>query len=63
MMDGVCVGQLLQTSELSSLQKEVGAEMPEHELSTGRAEKGELAIGTLYSDRIPHDAIRISTMF
>ena len=53
---------ILQTPELLSLQKEVGAEMPDHEFTTGRAEKGELAIGALQSNRILHDAIRISTM-
>ena len=54
---------ILQISELSNLQKEVGAEMPDHEFTTYRAEKGELAIGALQSHRILHDAIRISTMF
>ena len=37
--------------------------MPDHEFTTGRAEKGELAIGALQSHRVLHDAIRISTMF
>ena len=37
--------------------------MQDHEFTTGRAEKGELAIGALQSDRVLHDAIRISTMF
>ncbi len=59
---GLYVVQLLQTSELSSLQKKVGAEMPEHEFTTGRAEKGELAVGALHSDRVLHDAIRIGAM-
>ena len=36
--------------------------MPDHEVTTGRAEKGELAIGALQADRVLHDAIRISTM-
>ena len=47
---GISVVHLLQTSELSSLQKDVGAEMPDHEVTTGRAEKGELTIGALQSD-------------
>ena len=54
---------ILQTSELSSLQKKVGAEMPDHEFTAGRAEVGELAVGTLQSDRVLHDAIRIGAMF
>ncbi len=37
--------------------------MPDHEFTTGRAEKGELAIGALQSNRVLHDTIRISTMF
>jgi len=36
--------------------------MPDHEFTTGRAEKGELAVGALQADRVLHYAIRISTM-
>jgi len=36
--------------------------MPNHEVTTGRAEVGELAVGALHSDRVLHNAIRISTM-
>jgi hypothetical protein len=44
---GECVKDFSRPLKLSSLQKEVGAEMPDHEFTTGRAEKGELAIGAL----------------
>ena len=37
--------------------------MPNHEVTTGRAEVGELAVGALQSDRILPYAIRIGTMF
>ena len=37
--------------------------MPDHEFTTGRTEKGELAVGAFQADRVLHNAIRIGAMF
>lgn len=57
----VCLSELVGFSS-RLLQEQIGGHVPEHQVTAGWAEVGELAVGAGQAGGIMHDAIRIGTM-